>query len=147
MPRLRFRNTAGPSVAVTITKERTHEMWRSFLVGEEPSPTIQFAGICLATGARFRQHIDTFDVELDLPGEFERDDVRIDISPASWRVDLKHPAYSWCGDFVGRVVPEESTWLLDHHGTTSTLFLTLVKQDPGLPANATEHWWPGLSRL
>jgi len=151
--RVESDETEGARVVVSIAKQVTSatysEMWQSFLFGEEPAPTVRYSGICRSTGARFRQHRDTFHLELDLPGHVDTDCVRLDVSPTSWRLDVYLPSsepLSRRADLAGRVVPDDTVWLLDRNETATTLFVTFAKQRTGLPGDAATNWWPGFSR-
>lgn len=136
------------SIAKQICTDHYSEFWQSFLVGEVSSPTVQFAGICPVSDVRFQQHIDTFDIELDLPGIVDQNHVKVDVSPTSWRIDVLRPCgvLSRSSNFIRRVVPSDTVWMLDRNETASTLLVTLRKQDTGYPHDAIENWWPGLSK-
>ncbi|KAJ8607276.1 hypothetical protein CTAYLR_009529 [Chrysophaeum taylorii] len=130
----------GPRVRAAIRKERDHEMWRVFLVGEEHAPTVQFAGTCRVTGARFKQHRHTFDLEFDLPADVveDPDRLRVDVTPTSFLVDIPDDP-TWLprrAQLRGRVVPEDTVWLVDP--PTRTLDLALRK-------TTAVTWWPGLA--
>jgi len=158
----------GPSVEVTVAKQPTPAyttMWHAFLEGEEPQHTVQFTGLCEATAARFRQYVDSFEIEFDVPSSTRPDDVAVDVSATQWTLAVRSLATSKTGHFRGRVLPDDTNWLLDdlspsspdyhhhrhHRGSDTdddevpmkTLYITLRKEaaTDGQKAN----WWPGLS--
>ena len=160
----------GPTLEVKIKKLKSEgvvEMWSSFLSGEKAEPTVQFAGTCEVTGARFFQHRDFFDVELDVPANLAPSDLTVDLEPNKWTIS--YPGFRTNGDLLGRVVPDDSAWLLDDLSKNrprsrqrsnydddswdgkkednddqnlKTLYMTLRKERaPG----GNISWWPGLT--
>mmetsp|Transcript_10037 Transcript_10037/g.40714 ORF Transcript_10037/g.40714 Transcript_10037/m.40714 type:complete len:496 (-) Transcript_10037:162-1649(-) len=87
----------GPALEVTLEKTGPAtdfvEWWGAFLLSETPAPVVQFKGIDAATGARFQQHLDTFDIELDVPRDVEPRDVRVDVDPTGWRVRVRRGGF------------------------------------------------------
>jgi len=190
----------GPALEVTLEKTGPAtdfvEWWGAFLLSETPAPVVQFKGIDAATGARFQQHLDTFDIELDVPRDVEPRDVRVDVDPTGWRVRVRRGGFDddalffeeddedvllfeedalpveeeddddddleddvvldVGGDFIGRVDPSETSWLLEdveedaggddcEDDDTKALYITLTKQRRAKEKDAAENWWPGLT--
>jgi len=147
----------GPSLEVVVAKTPTpaySTMWHAFLENEEARPTVQFAGVCAATGARFRQYADFFEVELDVPDTTRPDDVRVDVSAERWTLSVQGlESGGGSGRLRGRVLPDDTNWLFDDLSPTSpyygeaapmkTLYITLRKE--AATNGQTAHWWPGLS--
>lgn len=124
-----------PSISVTIEKqggEGYAVMWQAFLLEEVPSPTVRYAGVCETTGVRFRQYIDTIELELDL--NETRASVDVD-GENNLRIDSPSLQESLRGKLFGTVVAPETVWLVDDNGT---LYITLRKQQ--------KNWWPNLCK-
>lgn len=126
------------SVVATILKGKADDddacgiFWREFLRDEAPQPTVAYAGIDAASGARFCQTAGGVDVEVSLPDGCAAADVDVEVTRGDWRVTVRGSVFTG-GSLVGAVDLGETVWFVD--GDTLHVAIAKARAEP----------WPGLS--